>query len=80
MHASVHVVELLRFWFCSCFKESNLRKNRTRYTGFVDKTLEAAKPISLVIPKAIAELSILSSQALADLKVLLHFRVLQIVS
>ena len=33
-------------------KESDLHTKRTGHTEFVDKTLEAAKPISLEVPKA----------------------------
>lgn len=36
-------------------KESELHTKRTGHTNFVDKTLEAAKPISLEVPKATAE-------------------------
>lgn len=33
-------------------KESDLHTKRTGHTEFVDKTSEAAKPISLEVPKA----------------------------
>lgn len=36
-------------------KESDLHTKRTGHTEFVDKTLEAAKPISLEVPKATDE-------------------------
>lgn len=36
-------------------KESDLHTKRTGHTDFVDKTSEAAKPISLEVPKATAE-------------------------
>ena len=37
--------------FCFILKESDLHTKRTGHTEFVDKTLEAAKPISLEVPK-----------------------------
>lgn len=37
-------------YFCST-QESDLHTKRTGHTGFVDKTSEAAKPISLEAPK-----------------------------
>ena len=36
-------------------KESDLHTKRTGHTDFVDKTSEAAKPISLEAPKAMDE-------------------------
>ena len=36
-------------------KESDLHTKRTGHTEFVDKTSEAAKPISLEVPKAASE-------------------------
>lgn len=36
-------------------KESDLHTKRTGHTEFVDKTSEAAKPISLEVPKATDE-------------------------
>ena len=44
--------EFLRVWFVWFVKESDLHTKRTGHTEFVDKTLEAEKPISLEVPKA----------------------------
>lgn len=41
-------------WFLVA-KESDLHTKRTGHTEFTDKTLEAAKPISLEAPKVAAE-------------------------
>jgi hypothetical protein len=54
--ANKQIGDMLRFWFCLCVKESDLHTKRTGHTEFADKTLEAAKPISLEVPKAAAEL------------------------
>jgi hypothetical protein len=53
--ANKQISDMLRFWFCLCVKESDLHTKRTGHTDFSDKTSEAAKPISLEAPKAVAE-------------------------
>lgn len=40
---------------CRSKTESDLHTKRTGHTEFVDKTMEAAKPISLEVPKTVAE-------------------------
>jgi hypothetical protein len=44
----------LYFGFFLCVKESDLHTKRTGHTEFSDKTSEAAKPISLEVPKEAA--------------------------
>ena len=48
--------------FCFILKESDLHTKRTGHTEFVDRTLEAAKPISLEVLKVATD----SEEAVAE--------------
>lgn len=49
------ILWLVGLYSCFILKESDLHKKRTGHTEFIDKTLEAAKPISLEVPKVAKE-------------------------